>query len=116
MRTRHRKLTFFGLVMFTGFAAFALATGRTPDVVGEVVNSSNATVEGGTLLSNCTIFSGDAVNVGEGGSVLLSFLLQAWQLLPGQPRCVSAALRVISWRNFFREPWPSRGRIRTPSW
>jgi len=73
MRTRHRKLTFFGLVMFTGFAGFALAMGRIPNVVGEVVNSSNATVEGGTLLSNCMIFSGDAINVGEGGSVLLSF-------------------------------------------
>ena len=73
MRTRHRKLTFFGLVMFTGFAALALATGRALDVVGEVVNSSNATVEGGALLSNCAIFSGDAVHVGEGGSALLSF-------------------------------------------
>ena len=73
MRTRHRGLPFFGLVMFMGLAAFALATGRLPDVVGKVVNSSNATVKGSTLLSNGTILSGDAVNVGEGGSVLLSF-------------------------------------------
>jgi ferric-dicitrate binding protein FerR (iron transport regulator) len=47
--------------------------GGTPDVVGKVVRSSNATVEGSTLLSNGTILSGDAVNVGEGGSVLLSY-------------------------------------------
>jgi ferric-dicitrate binding protein FerR (iron transport regulator) len=38
-----------------------------------VVNSSNATVDGDKLLSNSTIFSGDAVDVGEGGAVLLSF-------------------------------------------
>ena len=73
MRTRHRRLAFFGLVMFTGFSAFALAAGRTPDVVGKVVSSSNATVEGSALLSNGTILSGDAVMVGEGGSVLLSY-------------------------------------------
>jgi ferric-dicitrate binding protein FerR (iron transport regulator) len=47
--------------------------GRTPVVVGKVVSSSHATVEGSELLSNGTILSGDAVKVGEGGSVLLSF-------------------------------------------
>ena len=73
MRTPHRRLVFLGLVMFIGFSTFALAAGRTPDVVGKVVNSSNATVEGSTLLSNRTIFSGEAVDVGEGGSVLLSY-------------------------------------------
>jgi len=73
MRTRHRRLTFFGLVMLTGFYAFALLMGRTPDVLGKVVSSSNATVEGSALLSNGTILSGDAVEVGDGGSVLLSF-------------------------------------------
>jgi len=73
MQILHRRLTFFGLVMFIGFSALVPAMGRTADVVGRVVNSSNATVDGGRLLSNCTIFSGDAVDVGEGGSVLLSF-------------------------------------------
>lgn len=73
MRTRNRRLTFFGLVMLTGVSALTLAMGRTPDVVGKVVSSSHATVEGSALLSNGTILSGDAVNVGEGGSVLLSF-------------------------------------------
>lgn len=73
MRTRHRRLTFFGLVMFIGFSAFALAMDQTPDVVGKVVNSSNATVEGSKLLANGTILSGDAVQVGEGGSVLLRY-------------------------------------------
>jgi ferric-dicitrate binding protein FerR (iron transport regulator) len=42
-------------------------------VVGKVISSSNATVEGSALLSNGTILSGDAVKVGAGGSVLLSF-------------------------------------------
>lgn len=73
MRSVQRRLRFFGFVMFIGFSAQVPAMGRTADVVGRVVNSSNATVEGGKLLSNCTIFSGDAVDVGEGGSVLLSF-------------------------------------------
>lgn len=73
MPTRHCRLAFFGLVIVMGLSAAALAFGRTPDVVGEVVNSSNATVEGNALLSNGTILSGDAVYVGEGGSVLLSF-------------------------------------------
>jgi ferric-dicitrate binding protein FerR (iron transport regulator) len=73
MRTRHRRLKFFGLVMLTGFSAFAWAADRTPDVIGKVVSSSNATVEGSTLLSNGTILSGDAVSVGEGGAVLLNF-------------------------------------------
>jgi hypothetical protein len=59
--------------MFTGLSTCALALAGTPDVVGEVVRSSNATVEGSTLLSNGTILSGDAVNVGEGGSVLLRY-------------------------------------------
>ncbi len=72
MRIPHRRLMIFGLVLFTAFCAFALAMGRTPDVVGKVVRSSNATVQGSTLLSNGTILSGDAVKVGEGGSVLLS--------------------------------------------
>jgi ferric-dicitrate binding protein FerR (iron transport regulator) len=73
MRTRCRRLTLFGLVMLTGCSAFTLAMGRTPVVVGKVVSSSHATVEGSELLSNGTILSGDAVKVGEGGSVLLSF-------------------------------------------
>lgn len=73
MRTPHRRLVFLGLVMFTAFSTFTLAAGRTPDVVGKVVHSSNATVEGSALLSNRTIFSGEAVEVGEGGSVLLSY-------------------------------------------
>ena len=73
MRILHRRLTILGLVMFIGFSAVVPAMGRMSDVVGKVVNSSNATVEGDKLLTNCTIFSGDAVDVGEGGSVLLSF-------------------------------------------
>jgi ferric-dicitrate binding protein FerR (iron transport regulator) len=73
MRIRHWRLTIFGLVMFTGFPAFALAMGGTADVVGKVVRSSNATVGGSTLISNGTILSGDAVNVGEGGSVIISY-------------------------------------------
>jgi len=73
MRIRIKRPMFLGLVMFTGFSTLALAAGRTPDVVGEVVNSSNATIEGSVLLSNRTIFSGEAVDVGEGGSVLLSY-------------------------------------------
>jgi hypothetical protein len=63
----------FGLMIFTGFSAVALAMGRTPEVVGRAVSSSNATVEGTTLLSHGTILSGDTISVGEGGSVLLSF-------------------------------------------
>jgi len=73
MRIRHQRLVFLGLVMFTGFSTFTLAVGRMPDVVGKVVSSSNATVEGSVLLSNRTIFSGEAVDVGEGGAVLLSY-------------------------------------------
>jgi hypothetical protein len=73
MRTQIKRPMFLGLVMFTGFSTLALAVGRTPDVVGKVVNSSNATIEGSELLSNRTIFSGEAVDVGEGGSVLLSY-------------------------------------------
>ena len=73
MRTLPLRLTLFGFMLFTGFAALALAAGRVPEVVGKVVTSSNATVEGSRLLSNGTVLSGDAVNVGEGGSVLLSF-------------------------------------------
>lgn len=59
--------------MLTGFSTLALASGRAPDVVGEVVNASNATIEGSVLLSNRTIFSGEALDVGAGGSVLLSY-------------------------------------------
>src|ERR1039458_2995173 len=73
MRTQIKRPMFLGLVMFTGFSTLALAVGRTPDVVGKVVNSSNATIEGSELLSNRTIFSGEAADVGEGGSVLLSY-------------------------------------------
>ncbi len=73
MRIQHRRMMIFGLAMFTGLSVFALAMGGTPDVVGKVVRSANATVEGSTLLSNGTILSGEAVNVGEGGSVLLSY-------------------------------------------
>jgi ferric-dicitrate binding protein FerR (iron transport regulator) len=73
MRIRRRSLTLFGLVMLAGLSAFKPAMARTPIVVGKVVNSTHATVEGSELLSNGTILSGDAVNVGEGGSVLLSF-------------------------------------------
>jgi ferric-dicitrate binding protein FerR (iron transport regulator) len=73
MRKGEEKLARFALAMFMGLSAFSLARGGTPDVVGKVVRSSNATVDGGTLLSNGTILSGDAVMVGEGGSVLLSY-------------------------------------------
>jgi len=73
----------FGLVMFTGFSAFALAMGGTPDVVGKVVRSSNATVDGSTLLSNGTILSGDAVNVGERGLVLLRYSPTGQAVLAG---------------------------------
>ena len=73
MRTRDLKLIFLGFLIFTGFSTFGLEAGRTPDVVGKVVSSSNATVGGSALLSNRTIFSGEAVDVGEGGSVLLSY-------------------------------------------
>lgn len=73
MQSRHLKLTFLGFLILTGFSTFALGVGRTPDVVGKVVTSSNATVGGSALLSNRTIFSGEAVDVGEGGSVLLSY-------------------------------------------
>ena len=73
MRIRHQRLLIFGLVMFTGFSAFALAAGGMPAVVGKVVRSSNATVDGSTLLPNGTILSGDAVTVGQDGLVLLSY-------------------------------------------
>jgi ferric-dicitrate binding protein FerR (iron transport regulator) len=73
MRIRRQKLTFFVIVMFIGFVAGVPAMGRTADVVGKVVNSSNATLEGDRLLPNSTIFSGDAIDVAEGGSVLVSF-------------------------------------------
>ena len=73
MRIRHRRLMILGLVMFTGLSAFAPARGGTPDVVGKVVRSSNARVDGSTLLPNGTILSGDAVNVGKGGLVLLRY-------------------------------------------
>lgn len=72
MRIPHQRLIIFCLVLFTGFSAFGFAMDRTPEVVGKVVRSSNATVEGSALLSNGTILSGDAVKVGAGGSVLLS--------------------------------------------
>lgn len=73
MRIRNGGLMIWGLVIFTMFSTYAWALDRTPDVVGKVVNSSHATIEGDTLLSNGTILSGDAVSVGEGGSVLLSY-------------------------------------------
>jgi ferric-dicitrate binding protein FerR (iron transport regulator) len=73
MRKRHGKLTVIGLVFLTGFYPFTVALGGTPDVVGKVIRSSNATVEGSALLSNGTILSGDAVNVGEGGSLVLRY-------------------------------------------
>jgi hypothetical protein len=72
MRTRPLRLTFFGFVLFTAFSALALAMGRAPEIVGKVVTSSNASVAGSALLSNGTVLSGDAVSVGEGGSVLLN--------------------------------------------
>ena len=71
MRIRHQRLLIFGLVMFTGFSAFALAAGGMPAVIGKVVRSSNATVDGNRLLPNGTILSGDAVTVGQDGLVLL---------------------------------------------
>ena len=73
MPTIRRRLPFLALVMFTGISTFAIAGERIPSVVGRVVNSYNATVEGTALLSNGTVLSGEAVNVGEGGSVLLSY-------------------------------------------
>jgi hypothetical protein len=51
MRIRCRRLTIFGLVIFAGFSAFALAMGGTPDVVGKVVRSSNATAGAAAALS-----------------------------------------------------------------
>ena len=71
MRIRHQRLLMFGLVIYTVFSAFARATGGMPAVVGKVVRSSNATVDGSTLLPNGTILSGDAVTVGQDGLVLL---------------------------------------------
>src|ERR1017187_8071768 len=73
MRIRQQRLLIFGLVMFTGFSAFALAAGGMPAVVGKVVRSSNATVDGSTLLTHGTILFGDAVTVGQDGLVLLSY-------------------------------------------
>lgn len=73
MPTIRRRLPFLALVMFTGISTFAIAADRIPSVIGKVVNSYNATVEGTALLSNGTVLSGEAVNVGEGGSVLLSY-------------------------------------------
>jgi ferric-dicitrate binding protein FerR (iron transport regulator) len=74
-------------MIFTGFSALAGAADRTPNVIGRVVSSSNATVEGSTLLSNGTILSGDAVSVGEGGAVLLNFS-------PGGRAVLAAATQV----------------------
>jgi hypothetical protein len=73
MRIRNRRLLIFGLVIHTVFSAFAHATGAMPAVVGKVVRSSNATVDGNRLLPNGTVLSGDAVTVGEDGLVLLSY-------------------------------------------
>ena len=73
MKTRNRRRKLFGLFIITMVSAFTLALGRTPDVVGKIISSSHATVEGSALLPSGTILSGDAVDVGEGGSVLLSF-------------------------------------------
>jgi len=73
MRKLDRKLAMLGLMLFSLFLGSALAGSRRPEVVGKVVNSSNATVEGVALLSNGTILSGDAIDVGAGGSVILSF-------------------------------------------
>jgi ferric-dicitrate binding protein FerR (iron transport regulator) len=98
MRIRHREVTLFGLVMFTVFAGLAHAADRLPQVVGEAVNSSNATVEGGALLPHCAIFSGDAVKVGEGGSVLLSFPRKGQASLAGssQARFSSAEGNIVA--------------------
>jgi ferric-dicitrate binding protein FerR (iron transport regulator) len=74
-------------MILTGFSAVARAADRTPNVIGKVVSSSNATVEGCTLLSNGTILSGDAVSVGEGGAVLLNFS-------PGGRAALAAATQV----------------------
>ncbi len=73
MRLQHRRLLVLGFVTCAVFSAFARATAAMPAVVGKVVRSSNATVDGNRLLPNGTILSGDAVTVGEGGLVLLSY-------------------------------------------
>ena len=73
MRIRYQRPLILGLVIYTVFFAFAGATAGTPAVVGKVVRSSNATVDGNRLLPNGTVLSGDAVTVGENGLVLLSY-------------------------------------------
>src|ERR1035441_3119958 len=73
MRIRQQRVLIFGLVIYTVFSAFAHATGGMPAVVGKVVRSTNATVDGNRLLPNGTVLSGDAVTVGEDGLVLLSY-------------------------------------------
>ena len=73
MRIRQQRVLILGLVIYTVFSAFARATGGMPAVVGKVVRSTNATVDGNQLLPNGTVLSGDAVTVGEDGLVLLSY-------------------------------------------
>jgi ferric-dicitrate binding protein FerR (iron transport regulator) len=73
MRIFNSKPALCGLVIFTGLSAFVPAVARPPAAVGRVINSFNATVEGDPLFPNSPIFSGDDVNVGPGGSVVLGF-------------------------------------------
>jgi hypothetical protein len=83
MRIRHRRLLIFGFVMYTIFSAFTIARAAMPVVVGKVVRSSNATVDGNRLLPNGTILSGDAVTVGEDGLVLLNYSSTGRAVLTG---------------------------------
>lgn len=73
MRIRHRRLPMLGLLIIAGISAFVPAVAGTPEVVGRVIRSSHATVDGGALLSNGTILSGEAVTVGEDGVVVLNY-------------------------------------------
>lgn len=92
MRTRRLRSAFFGLLISMGLSPLPLAMSRTPDVIGRVVSSSNATVEGSPLLANGAILSGDSIKVGEGGSVFLSFSASARAALgPGTSARFSGA-------------------------
>ncbi len=73
MQTRERIGRLFGFLLLSGLAACALAAERPSSVIGMALHATNATVEDSALLAHGVIFSGEAVQVLEGGSAVLSF-------------------------------------------
>jgi hypothetical protein len=65
-----------GSAAFLGiFLLLAVSVGARPTPIGTVTSCTAATIHGTTLIPGATIFSGDAIDLGSGGS--------AWIAAPG---------------------------------